>query len=278
MAFLDMKTPSTVSNQALEPEQDGAGKITAETSVFASANESDGDYGFPAEWTKPMEDDAPAQAAQQAAETADGPAQMDSTEVQVESSSVNTSEEFTPQSLRRKIIMETKHSSVSNLREVREYAPREDSPLYTTEKMLFDAQRSIKLSEELSESGKIESQIAESVRFVGDLYFNGTGASIAGEVEGSVTLDGNGVLYLTPSSVIKGNIKARNIIAEGKINGNIKCERLIATSSANLMGDVEYRDVFNPAPGAKVEGKLCSNPNVFTDSPEKNTLSAAANS
>tara|TARA_B100000287_G_C20657146_1_gene788911 strand:+ start:522 stop:1346 length:825 start_codon:yes stop_codon:yes gene_type:complete len=274
MAFLDMKTPSAVSNQALEPEQDGAGKITAETSVFASENGSDGDYGFPAEWTKPMEDDTSIRAPQ----AADEPAQMDSAEAPAASSSVNTSEEFTPQSLRRKIIMETKHSSVSNLREVREYAPREDSPLYTTEKMLYDAQRSIKLSEELSESGKIESQIADSVRFVGDLYFNGTGASIAGEVEGSVTLDGGGVLYLMPSSVIKGNIKARNIIAEGKINGNIKCERLIATSTAILMGDVEYRDVFNPAPGAKVEGKLCSNPNVFTDSPEKNTLSAAANS
>lgn len=147
----------------------------------------------------------------------------------------------------------------------KEYAPQEDSPLYATEKMLYDAQKSIALNEELIEAGKVTTQVCETVTFKGDIFFNGNGGSIAGIIEGNIVVEGHGVLYLAPSSQVRGNIKARNIIAEGKINGNIVCERVIATSTAVLIGDVMYKDVFNPAPGAKVQGSLQSNPDVFSD-------------
>lgn len=173
---------------------------------------------------------------------------------------------LTPVILGKRIMMNTLSKASLHLASAgSSYTPKEDSPLYTTEKMLYDAQKSIALTEELSEAGKITTTICETVTFKGDVTFGGNGGAIAGVIEGNVVVEGHGVLYLTPSSQIKGNIRARNIIAEGKINGNIECERIIATSTAVLIGDVMYKDVFNPAPGAKVQGSLQSNPEIFSE-------------
>jgi cytoskeletal protein CcmA (bactofilin family) len=90
-------------------------------------------------------------------------------------------------------------------------------------------------------SNKKESHIEEvSIISVGvkiDGNFNSTGnVRIDGEIIGNVSVAGN--LTIGDLSVIKGEVKAKNILMNGKVEGKIISEKLKLESKSVLKGDL----------------------------------------
>lgn len=147
------------------------------------------------------------------------------------------------------------------------------SPLYKTESELATAQGSIQLTEDLVNSGRVSSNLHETFEVIGDIVVRGTGASIWGPVTGNIYVEGDGVLYLTQTAKISGNIFARHIVCEGVVEGDIRCAKMIATPNAVLKADIRYSEYFNPAMGADLDGSIKKDPNAMDDikSPSKKT-------
>jgi cytoskeletal protein CcmA (bactofilin family) len=78
---------------------------------------------------------------------------------------------------------------------------------------------------------------------------------VDGEVEGSITLHGQR-LTVRPNGRIRGNIEARHVILQGRVEGDIQAsERVELFRSASLMGDISTARI-SIEEGAFFKGKL----------------------
>ncbi len=112
---------------------------------------------------------------------------------------------------------------------------------------------------EAGDSGnQIETLIGEKTRIIGDVSFSG-GLHIDGRVEGSVTAaEGAGVVTLSESAVVSGELKAPVIVVNGKVDGDVHAEeRIELRENARVSGNIHYKAI-EMRLGAEVNGQLLS--------------------
>lgn len=98
--------------------------------------------------------------------------------------------------------------------------------------------------------------IAPSARVTGDIEFNG-GLHVQGEVEGNITVGGEGgQLVIGETGVVRGEIRVPRITINGRVEGDVNAtEHLELASKAQVDGNVFYVTV-EMLIGARVNGKL----------------------
>lgn len=78
-----------------------------------------------------------------------------------------------------------------------------------------------------------------------------------GVLEGEVVVGGN--ISIEESSVLKGNLTAKNVVSNGKIEGQIiASESVELKNNAYVKGDVAAK-AFSVASGAYINGRVCIN-------------------
>jgi cytoskeletal protein CcmA (bactofilin family) len=104
----------------------------------------------------------------------------------------------------------------------------------------------------------INSLISNDTIINGDIIFSG-GLHIDGTVTGNISASNNNnehILTLGKESVIKGEIKAANIIINGTVVGDVHaCEHVELANEAHITGNVYY-GLFKMEGGAEVNGSL----------------------
>lgn len=94
--------------------------------------------------------------------------------------------------------------------------------------------------------------LSDGVNIEGKISSNGN-VRIDGTVTGDVTVKGN--LTLGASSVVNGQITAKNLTASGKVDGTLNVEdKLTLESSSKIKGDIIAK-VLVIEEGAKFDGK-----------------------
>lgn len=94
--------------------------------------------------------------------------------------------------------------------------------------------------------------LSSGVKIEGKFYSDGN-VRIDGEIKGEVTVNGN--LTLGDSSVITGDIKAKNVNLSGNVEGAVHAaEKLVLDSKSSLKGDL-FAKILVIQEGAKFEGK-----------------------
>lgn len=103
---------------------------------------------------------------------------------------------------------------------------------------------------------QIATLIAEGVEINGDIRVSG-GIQIDGRVNGSVISDDkDAIIRVSETGSVRGEIKAPNIMLNGRIEGNVFCgAHLELADKADIAGDVHYCLVEMMA-GAQVNGKM----------------------
>lgn len=103
---------------------------------------------------------------------------------------------------------------------------------------------------------QIATLIAEGVEINGDIRVTG-GIQIDGRINGSVISDDKDALIrVSETGSVRGEIKAPNIMLNGRIEGNVfSGSHLELAEKADVAGDVHYSTVEMIA-GAQVNGKM----------------------
>jgi cytoskeletal protein CcmA (bactofilin family) len=95
-------------------------------------------------------------------------------------------------------------------------------------------------------------EIKGTLKFSGELTFDG-------KLEGEIQTDG--VLNLSDSAVVNGNISAQSVVVRGKITGNIQAkEKIEIKAKAELFGDIRAAKLVVEE-GVTFVGKTEVNPN-----------------
>jgi cytoskeletal protein CcmA (bactofilin family) len=110
--------------------------------------------------------------------------------------------------------------------------------------------------ETMAQEGNIETLIGEKSRIQGDLHFSG-GLHVDGEIDGSVSAaEGAGIVHISDSARIRGEIRAPVVVVNGTVDGDIHCEeRLELHEKARVEGNIHYRQI-EMRLGAQVNGQL----------------------
>ena len=96
--------------------------------------------------------------------------------------------------------------------------------------------------------------IAGGTEIIGDINFQG-GFHVEGRIKGNISSE-NGKLQLIAGSVIDGNVKANQVIINGKVNGDVYAtERLLLSAKAEIQGNVYY-ELMEMVAGASINGKM----------------------
>ena len=100
--------------------------------------------------------------------------------------------------------------------------------------------------------------IARSARLVGNLSFDDQ-LHINGRVEGDVTASGeNSTVVVCDSGVVKGEIRAPNVIIDGLVEGDVfGTSRVELAARARVVGDVHY-NLVEMQLGSVVNGQMVS--------------------
>ncbi len=99
--------------------------------------------------------------------------------------------------------------------------------------------------------------ISGKTKITGDLHFCG-GLHIDGYVRGNIIADdeSNGVVRVSDRGHVEGEIRAPNIIVNGRVQGNVYSSKHIELAKkASVQGDVYYT-VMEMVLGAEVNGQL----------------------
>ncbi len=102
-----------------------------------------------------------------------------------------------------------------------------------------------------SPQGAATSTIDKDMSIVGDVTFKGK-TRLNGKIEGNIHGD---YLIISKTGNIVGDIWARVVECQGKIEGNIKAEKVIAQNEAVLHGSIEAVDLAVES-GAKLTGDI----------------------
>lgn len=109
---------------------------------------------------------------------------------------------------------------------------------------------------------EIGSLIGAGTVIDGDIVFTG-GLRIDGTVQGSVRCrdgDKGGMLVVSESGVVEGEVRAAHLVVAGRINGPVTASELVELQpKARVNGDVRYR-ALEMHHGAVVEGRLTHDP------------------
>ena len=104
---------------------------------------------------------------------------------------------------------------------------------------------------------KIDSLIGAGTKIRGDVSFSG-GLRIDGEIHGNVIVEKDqlGILIVSESARIEGEVMVSHLVANGTIVGHVRARDTVELqSSARVTGDVEYLQL-EMLPGAVVQGRL----------------------
>ncbi len=104
---------------------------------------------------------------------------------------------------------------------------------------------------------KIDSLIGQQTQIKGDIIFNG-GLHVDGKIEGNMTAleEVDSLLTLSEQGSIKGDVRAHNVIINGRIIGNVYAKDYLELAhNARISGNVYY-GLIEMAKGAKVNGNL----------------------
>lgn len=107
----------------------------------------------------------------------------------------------------------------------------------------------------------VDTLLGENSSFNGDIEFSG-GLRVDGIVRGHVTaLDSaNGLLVISETGEIEGDITVPHIIINGAVRGNvISSEHVELQEKAQVTGDIQYQGVEMHL-GASLNGNLVSSP------------------
>ncbi|EAT10761.1 polymer-forming cytoskeletal protein [Bermanella marisrubri] len=113
------------------------------------------------------------------------------------------------------------------------------------------------LSSKNKNPGHFDTLISNNAEIKGDLHFSG-GLHIDGKVSGNIfaDADSNAVVRISETGIVEGEIKAPNIIINGRIVGNVySASHLELAKKAMVSGDVHYV-MMEMVMGAQVNGSL----------------------
>lgn len=113
------------------------------------------------------------------------------------------------------------------------------------------------LSSKNKNPGHFDTLISNNSEIKGDLHFSG-GLHIDGKVSGNIfaDADSNAVVRISESGMVEGEIKAPNIIINGRVVGNVySASHLELAKKAMVTGDVHYV-MMEMVMGAQVNGSL----------------------
>jgi len=99
---------------------------------------------------------------------------------------------------------------------------------------------------------KLESFIGSQSEFKGGVTVKGT-LRVEGLIHGQVSAD---YVVLSEKATIRGNITAKKIIVDGKVEGNLRAEENVEIKSrGEVWGDI-FSPKFSLAAGGKFNGKI----------------------
>jgi cytoskeletal protein CcmA (bactofilin family) len=99
--------------------------------------------------------------------------------------------------------------------------------------------------------------VSGKTTITGDVHFTG-GLHIDGHVRGNIIADdeSNGVVRISDKGHVEGEIRAPNVIINGRVHGNVfSSKHLELAKKASVQGDVYYT-VIEMVMGAEVNGQL----------------------
>ncbi|MDX8377883.1 MAG: polymer-forming cytoskeletal protein [Mariprofundales bacterium] len=101
---------------------------------------------------------------------------------------------------------------------------------------------------------QIDSWFGEKVQFKGDMHFEGK-VRIDGKFEGNIVSKNDGILDVSKTAEIIGDVHVPQLLLHGRIQGNIQVNSLNIGSDGTLVGDGEYSEI-NVDVGGKINGRL----------------------
>ncbi len=103
------------------------------------------------------------------------------------------------------------------------------------------------------EMAEVKSILAEGLKIEGNIFSEGK-IRIDGTVEGDV--NGDFVIF-GQRAAVKGNVKAKTVVAMGTVEGNVEAEKLEVKSTAKVRGDLTVKEL-SVEPGASLDGRVKS--------------------
>jgi len=107
--------------------------------------------------------------------------------------------------------------------------------------------------------GAITSLIAEGSVFEGNFHCaQDQGIKIDGRLKGNVGFETGGTLHVGANGLIENTrLEADYVFIEGKVIGTVIARKALEiTGSGTLIGDVQYDDLIDMHPRARVRGKI----------------------
>ncbi len=104
---------------------------------------------------------------------------------------------------------------------------------------------------------RVDTLIGKHSKIIGDVLYTG-GVHVEGEVEGNLMADqvDKGLVVVSESGLVKGEIRGPTIIVYGTVNGDVYATGTIElAASAKITGSVYY-NLLEMATGAEVNGNL----------------------
>jgi len=115
----------------------------------------------------------------------------------------------------------------------------------------------------------VETMIGEDVIITGELQLSG-GAIISGKIKGDVKT--SGIIRITTSGIIEGNMIASEATVGGKIYGNVKADKIILRENSKVDGDIIYKKL-TIEEGAAFQGRCDLDSNGSKSNNENDLLS-----
>lgn len=103
----------------------------------------------------------------------------------------------------------------------------------------------------LMDTKKRRSVLHDGIVIKGDWYGDGI-VEFGGAITGDLTVD---VLIVTSTGTVEGNVRARSVTVEGKLNGTIAAIDVTLSPTAIVKGEIEAEGIRVDF-GAQVEGRL----------------------
>ena len=109
-------------------------------------------------------------------------------------------------------------------------------------------------------SARIDTLIGHGTEVKGDVIFSG-GLHVDGKISGNVTVEegSEAILILSEFGEIEGEVKAPNIVLNGKITGNVYCSSRVELAPKSCITGRVYYNLLEMAIGAEVTAVLYIN-------------------
>ena len=109
----------------------------------------------------------------------------------------------------------------------------------------------------LKDTKQRRSVLHDGIVIKGDWQSDGI-VEFGGAITGDLTVD---VLIVTSTGTVEGNVRARSVTVEGRLNGTIAAIEVALSSTAIVKGEIEAEGIQIDF-GAQVEGRLAAKGNT----------------